>query len=108
MERRTFMSSMFSAAAMAGIGASGAPVAQGTPPGSAKFYVWRQYVLRNGTQMRRLADFVQNAAIPALNRLGHKPVGVFEVVAGMPTPPARKSRAVKPASVLRSSCRNSS
>ena len=26
------------------------------------------------------------AAIPALNRLGHRPIGVFEVVAGVPSP----------------------
>ena len=53
---------------------------------SPEFYVWRQYILRTGTQPRRLADFLQNAAIPALNRLGHKPVGVFEVVFGLPSP----------------------
>ena len=47
-----------------------------------EFYVWRQYILKNGTQPRRLADFLQNAAIPALNRLGHTPIGVFEVTAG--------------------------
>jgi len=41
-------------------------------------YMWRQYVLRAGTQPRRLGDFLQNAAIPALNRLGHSPIGVFE------------------------------
>ena len=50
-----------------------------------EFYVWRQY-LKNGTQPRRLADFLQNAAIPALNRLGHTPIGVFEVMAGLPSP----------------------
>jgi hypothetical protein len=49
-------------------------------------YLWRQYVLRTGTQLSRLADFLQNAAIPALNRLGHSPVGVFEVTFGLPTP----------------------
>ena len=51
-----------------------------------EFYVWRQYILRTGTQPRRLADFLQTAAIPALNRLGHTPIGVFEVVAGVPSP----------------------
>ena len=30
--------------------------------------------------------FLQNAAIPALNRLGHRPIGVFEVVFGLATP----------------------
>lgn len=51
-----------------------------------EFYLWRQYILRNGTQPRRLAEYLQGAAIPALNRLGHKPIGVFEVVAGVPGP----------------------
>jgi NIPSNAP len=35
--------------------------------------------------LARLAEFLQ-AAIPALNRLGHTPIGVFEVLAGLPTP----------------------
>jgi len=50
------------------------------------FYLWRHYTLRGGTQPRRLAEYLQNAAVPALNRLGHKPIGVFEVVAGVPSP----------------------
>jgi hypothetical protein len=53
---------------------------------SPEFYVWRQYIVRTGTQPRRLAEFLQGAAIPALNRLGHRPIGVFEVVAGIPAP----------------------
>jgi hypothetical protein len=48
--------------------------------------MWRQYALRTGTQSARLADFLRNAAIPALNRLGHSPIGVFEVTFGLPTP----------------------
>ena len=82
MERRAFLSSILGTAALSGLVVDEV-AGQATAP---EFYVWRQYVLRNGTQMRRLADFVQNAAIPALNRLGHKPIGVFEVVAGIPTP----------------------
>jgi hypothetical protein len=53
---------------------------------AAEFYVWRQFIIRNGPQPRRLAEFLQGAAIPALNRLGHKPIGAFEVVAGVPGP----------------------
>ena len=49
-------------------------------------YEWRQYSLRTGTQPRRLADYLQNALIPALNRLGHTPIGVFEVTFGLPAP----------------------
>jgi hypothetical protein len=70
--------------------ASGSESRGQAPDASSKtapeFYVWRQFIIRNGTQPRRLAEFLQTAAIPALNRIGHKPVGVFEVVAGVPAP----------------------
>jgi hypothetical protein len=49
-------------------------------------YLWRQYVLRTGTEPRRVADFLEHAMVPALNRLGHRPIGVFEGVAGVTTP----------------------
>ena len=49
-------------------------------------YEWRQYTMRTGTQARRLDDYLQNALVPALNRLGHTPVGVFQVTFGLPTP----------------------
>lgn len=83
MERRTFLTSMVSTAAFA---ASGSGAASGQTAAAPEFYLWRQYVARNGTQIRGLGDFLQNAAIPALNRLGHTPVGVFEGVAGVTTP----------------------
>jgi hypothetical protein len=82
MHRRDFLISTLGAAAVAG----GSVSAQGTSaPATPEFYVLRQYILRNGTQNRRLAEFLQ-AAIPALNRLGHTPIGVFEVTIGLPTP----------------------
>ena len=58
----------------------------GTAPAAPQIYEWRQYSLRTGTQPRRLADYLQNAVVPALNRLGHTPVGVFEVMFGLPSP----------------------
>lgn len=86
MERREFLTSVgvpavFAAAALPQ-GAAQGP-ASGAPP---EFYLWRQYAVRVGTQPRRLAEYLQKAAIPALNRLGHRPIGVFEVVAGVPSP----------------------
>lgn len=62
---------------------------QGTGTGAdatPSIYEWRQYALRNGTEARRLEDYLQNALIPALNRLGHTPIGVFQVTFGLPTP----------------------
>jgi hypothetical protein len=74
------------AGAMSAAAATSASGSQGTTTTGPEFYLWRQYILRNGTAPRRLADYLQNAAIPALNRLGHSPIGVFEVVAGVPGP----------------------
>jgi hypothetical protein len=87
VERRTFLSSVLGTTLMAPamIASSGA-TQTGNAAAPPELYLWRQYVLRNGTQSRRLADFLQGAAIPALNRLGQKPVGVFEIVAGLPAP----------------------
>jgi hypothetical protein len=68
-------------------GFSKAEARQGSAAKAApEFYLWRQYILRAGTQPRRLAEHLQAALIPALNRLGHKPVGVFEPVVGVPSP----------------------
>lgn len=53
---------------------------------SPSVYEWRQYSMRTGTEARRLDDYLQNALVPALNRLGHTPVGVFQVTFGLPTP----------------------
>ena len=86
MHRRDFVCSALGATLMAAAGRSGAGASEQTGSKPApEFYLWRQYILRGGTQSRRLAEFLQ-AAIPALNRLGHSPLGVFEVVAGLPSP----------------------
>ena len=86
MERRAFLTSVLGSSVLARVAASTEvrQAAGGQP--APEFYIWRQYVLRNGTQPRRLADFLERAAIPALNRLGHKPIGAFEAVFGMPAP----------------------
>jgi NIPSNAP protein len=82
MHRRELLASGFGAA----LTAAASTGSQGPSPAAApEFYMWRQYILRNGTQGRRLAEFLQ-AAIPAVNRLGHSPIGVFEVTMGLPTP----------------------
>jgi len=89
VERRLFLGSIIGtgvAAAAAGVSSGAAGQGRGSERVSPEFYAWRQYIVRNGTQPRRLADFLQNAAIPALNRLGRRPIGVFEVVAGLPSP----------------------
>ena len=56
------------------------------PAASPSYYVWLEYTLRNGPQQKRMADFLGNALVPALNRLGSTPVGVFESMVGDPGP----------------------
>jgi hypothetical protein len=61
---------------------------QGVPAGAPapSVYEWRQYSLRTGPSPRRLDDYLQNALVPALNRIGHTPIGVFQVTFGLPSP----------------------
>ncbi|GAB3699710.1 hypothetical protein GCM10027592_26040 [Spirosoma flavus] len=42
-----------------------------------EFYELRVYNLKNGRQLKTVQDYFQKAAIPALNKLGCQPVGVF-------------------------------
>jgi hypothetical protein len=80
MSRRGFLGSAVVAGAMA---AAGARRASGEEPQvKIEFYELRQYRLRIGAQPRRLADYLRDAAIPALNRLGHAPIGVFDLATG--------------------------
>jgi hypothetical protein len=44
---------------------------------SQEFYELRVYSLKNGQQEKLVEDYFQNAAIPALNRIGNKNIGVF-------------------------------
>ena len=86
VDRRGFVVSTVGTTLLAAAGLTGAQRSGGGEPSVPDLFVWRQYSLRTGTGPRRLADYLQNAYIPALNRSGHKPIGVFEVVAGLPAP----------------------
>ena len=60
---------------MAAITSSTARAAQA---GSGRdYYELRQFIIENEAQKKKLDTFLKEAAIPALNRLGMKPVGVF-------------------------------
>jgi hypothetical protein len=84
MFRREFLSALPVLPALAqGQSASSSASGSGDAP---SFYEWRQYSLRTGASSRRLDDYLQNALIPAVNRLGHSPIGVFQVTFGLPTP----------------------
>ena len=49
-----------------------------------EYYELRQYQVRRGPQTKITSDYFRDALVPALNRLGVKPVGVFsEVIGGL-------------------------
>ena len=88
MKRREFLASSLAASAASGL-AYGEPAgAQGGGAAAAQardFYELRYYHLHRSTA--KLAnDYLRDAAIPALNRIGIRPVGVFNVLVGPESP----------------------
>ena len=78
MKRREFMAASC-LATLAPLGA--AAQAKGTANDPDKEYLeLRLYRVGSADQGKRLDDFLRDAAIPALNRIGIKPVGVFKMM----------------------------
>jgi len=51
-----------------------------------EYYELRRYHLQSGPQQKLTSSFVADALIPALNRLGMKPIGAFDLYIGPETP----------------------
>ncbi len=87
MKRREFFASSLAASAMAASAPSamtaGDPASDQSKP---EYYELRQYHLRRGPQVKLTDDFLREAALPALKRLGIGPVGVFNTTIGSDTP----------------------
>ncbi len=79
MNRRQFLtiSSTASLAAMTGT----TPAADGSS--EREYYDLKQYSIETADQKKKMDAFLKEAAIPALNRLGMKPVGVFYPAEGL-------------------------
>jgi hypothetical protein len=80
MKRREFVA----ASCLAGMAPLSA-LAQGAGsgvPGSKELYELRVYRLEPGPKEKQFDDFARQAAIPALNRIGIAPVGVFRMAEG--------------------------
>jgi hypothetical protein len=80
MKRRDFLA-LSGTAGLAAL-ATGTQAA-GLAGGGRDYYELRRYVLETEEQKKGLDDFLEDAAIPALNRLGIKPVGVFYPAEGL-------------------------
>src|SRR5580704_347287 len=87
MQRRTFLTSSLAAAALSAAPAGNSQSAPADASGKARlYYELRRYQLLSGPQKKICDDFFQNALIPAANRLGVTPVGVFNLTIGPETP----------------------
>ncbi len=86
IERRRFLTSAL--ATGAAVGHESLFAAQATnAAGSTEYYVLRHYHLTSGPQRKLTDSYLKDALLPALNRLGISPVGVFSVEIG-PTAPS--------------------
>ena len=54
-------------------------------PGQPQYYELRVYTTQSDVQRQRVNDYWRNAAVPAYNRMGIQPVGVFTEVEDSPT-----------------------
>ncbi|HEV3276786.1 MAG TPA: NIPSNAP family protein [Terriglobia bacterium] len=95
MQRRKFMAASLAASALAAGKSGAALAATGQAPGNPgagqdqsarEYYQLRRYELRSGPQVKLVNGYFQDAFIPAANRLGIRPVGVFNVTAGDRSP----------------------
>ena len=82
MKRRDFIKTSLAATAVAGLAPIETPVFAAAPDSPAReYYEWRAYRIKAGADHALLDGYLEKALIPALNRLGSKPVGVFTEIA---------------------------
>ncbi len=88
MQRRNFLASSLAASALAVKASLAHPGSSlsGATGESREYYELRRYHLFRGPQVKLASDFLGEALVPALNRLGISPVGVFEVEIGPESP----------------------
>ncbi len=77
MKRRSFVKTSLLTTALGAAGTSFTMAAENLKNTGRDFYELRIYTLKNDQQQKLVQDYFKNAAIPALNRLGCKKIGVF-------------------------------
>jgi hypothetical protein len=88
LQRRRFLASSLTASAI-GFGAARSSLQagqQGSNRNGQEYYELRRYHLQSGPQQKVTSSFVADALIPALNRLGMRPIGAFDLYIGPETP----------------------
>lgn len=77
MKRRDFLKTSVAVPALAGLSSATLTAAAAAGGASREFYELRTYRLKPPGDHALLDTYLQKVAIPTLNRLGSKPVGVF-------------------------------
>ncbi|MDF2431463.1 MAG: hypothetical protein JWP44_1094 [Mucilaginibacter sp.] len=77
MKRRSFVKTSLLTAAAGAVIPQISTAAENSAKGGTQFYELRNYLLKNEPQQKLVEAYFKNAAIPALNRLGNKNIGVF-------------------------------
>ncbi len=88
MTRRDLLSGSLAASVLVSSSAPGdsSESPGGAPSAGRDYYELRRYQLRNGPEPRLVENYLRDAAVPALNRAGIKPVGVFSGMVGPENP----------------------
>jgi hypothetical protein len=77
MKRRDFLKTSLAASALAALAPQTTSAAADRKTAEREYYEWRAYRLKAGADHALLDTYLEKAAIPALNRLGSKPIGAF-------------------------------
>ncbi len=79
MKRREFLAGGI--AGVAGVNAAAASIGK-SEKAKRQYFELRQYHLLNRAKTGKVGDFLREVGIPAMNRIGIKPVGVFNAMYG--------------------------
>jgi len=77
MKRRSFVKTSLVTTALGSVLPHIGLATENNKNSGREFYELRVYTLKNGEQQKLVEDYFKNAAIPALNQLGSKNIGVF-------------------------------
>lgn len=83
MQRRQFLAASLATSALA---FTREAAAQTSIAHSLEFYQIRRYQLQNGPQTKLTEAYFSEALVPALNRMGMKPIGAFSLTFGSEIP----------------------
>jgi NIPSNAP len=86
MKRRDFLKLPVAVGAFGAMPQLVARAAEASAGSTRELYELRLYHLRRGPMQKRFDDFYRDAAIPAMNRAGLSPIGVFTVATGPDSP----------------------